>query len=129
MADFLSIGFISGRGRGGYGKSIGPAYTDYSNFGKKYQIRIFGERGHIYIPKGMAAGAAAEGGYLMMEKILNLIMRADFGDHSDVFCQFAAGFPGNVFGVGINAATVLTSAVLGFPGLLALYGIGIYKTL
>ena len=74
MADFLSDGFISGRGRGGYGKSIGPAHTDYSNFGKKYQIRIFGERGHIYIPKGMAAGAAAEGGYLMMEKILNLIM-------------------------------------------------------
>ena len=32
-------------------------------------------------------------------------------------------------GVGINAATVLTSAILGFPGLLALYGIGLYKIL
>nr|WP_305115045.1 pro-sigmaK processing inhibitor BofA family protein [uncultured Acetatifactor sp.] len=129
MADFLSVGFISGRGRGGYGKSIGPAYTDYSNFGKKYQIRIFGERGHIYIPKGMAAGAAAEGGYLMMEKILNLIMRAILGTIAMYFVNSLLDSLGMSLGVGINAATVLTSAVLGFPGLLALYGIGIYKTL
>ena len=32
-------------------------------------------------------------------------------------------------GVGINALTILTSGILGFPGLLALYGIGIYNGL
>ena len=32
-------------------------------------------------------------------------------------------------GVGINPVTVLTSAILGFPGLAALYGIGFYKFL
>ncbi len=32
-------------------------------------------------------------------------------------------------GVGINVYTVLTSGILGFPGLAALYGIGLYKTL
>ncbi|MCI5953219.1 MAG: pro-sigmaK processing inhibitor BofA family protein [Lachnospiraceae bacterium] len=31
--------------------------------------------------------------------------------------------------VGINVYTVLTSGVLGFPGIAALYGIGIYKSL
>lgn len=31
--------------------------------------------------------------------------------------------------VGINAVTVLTSAILGFPGVAALYGIGFYNIL
>lgn len=77
----------------------------------------------------MAAGAAAEGGYLMMEKILNLIMRAILGTIAMYFVNSLLDSLGMSLGVGINAATVLTSAVLGFPGLLALYGIGIYKTL
>ena len=77
----------------------------------------------------MAAGAAAEGGYLMMEKILNLIMRAILGTIAMYFVNSLLASLGMSLGVDINAATVLTSAVLGFPGLLALYGIGIYKTL
>ena len=77
----------------------------------------------------MAAGAAAGGGYLMMEKILNLIMRAILGTIAMYFVNSLLDSLGMSLGVGINAATVLTSAVLGFPGLLALYGIGIYKTL
>ena len=36
---------------------------------------------------------------------------------------------GIVLCVGINPLTVLTSGILGFPGLLAVYGIGFYKTL
>lgn len=36
----------------------------------------------------------------------------------------------NIFlGVGVNPASVLTSGILGFPGLILLYGIGIYKLL
>lgn len=31
--------------------------------------------------------------------------------------------------VGLNSASLLTSAILGFPGLLLLYGIKIYKSL
>ena len=78
---------------------------------------------------GGAAGPPAEGGYLMMEKILNLIMRAILGTIAMYFVNSLLDSLGMSLGVGINAATVLTSAVLGFPGLLALYGIGIYKTL
>ncbi|MCI9218812.1 MAG: Pro-sigmaK processing inhibitor BofA [Lachnospiraceae bacterium] len=65
----------------------------------------------------------------MMEKILNLIMRAILGTIAMYFVNSLLDSLGMSLGVGINAATVLTSAVLGFPGLLALYGIGIYKTL
>ena len=36
------------------------------------------------------------------------------------------GFP---IEVGLNSASLLTSAILGFPGLLLLYGIKIYKLL
>ena len=32
-------------------------------------------------------------------------------------------------GVGVNIYTVLTSGILGIPGVAALYGIGLYKTL
>nr|WP_296439826.1 pro-sigmaK processing inhibitor BofA family protein [uncultured Acetatifactor sp.] len=65
----------------------------------------------------------------MMEKILNLIMRAILGTIAMYFVNSLLDSLGMSLGIGINAATVLTSAVLGFPGLLALYGIGIYKTL
>ena len=45
------------------------------------------------------------------------------------FINSLLGGIGLPLGVGINAATVLTSGILGFPGLLALYGIGIYRIL
>ena len=56
----------------------------------------------------------------MMEKILNLIMRAILGTIAMYFVNSLLDSLGMSLGVGINAATVLTSAVLGFPGLLAL---------
>lgn len=64
-----------------------------------------------------------------MEKILNVVMRGILGTIAMYFINSLLGGIGLSLGVGINAATVLTSGILGFPGLLALYGIGIYKIL
>ncbi len=64
-----------------------------------------------------------------MEKILNVVMRGILGTIIMYFINSLLSGIGLPLGVGINAATVLTSAILGFPGLLALYGIGLYKIL
>ena len=64
-----------------------------------------------------------------MEKIINLVMRGILGTIAIYFINMALERMGISAGVGINAATVLTSGILGFPGLLALYGIGFYKLL
>lgn len=64
-----------------------------------------------------------------MEKILNLVMRGILGTIAMYFINIVLERMGVGLDVGINAVTVLTSAILGFPGLLAIYGIGIYKIL
>ena len=64
-----------------------------------------------------------------MEKILNFVMRGILGTIAMYFINSVLERMGMPLGVGINAATVLTSASLGFPGLLAIYGIGLYKIL
>lgn len=64
-----------------------------------------------------------------MEKILNIVMRAILGTIAIYFINTALARRGISLGVGINAFTVLTSGILGFPGLLALYGVGLYRTL
>ncbi len=64
-----------------------------------------------------------------MEKILNVVMRGILGTIIMYFINSLLSGIGLPLGVGINAATVLTSGILGFPGLLALYGIGLYKIL
>lgn len=64
-----------------------------------------------------------------MERILNICMRGILGTIAMYFINYALTKAGISLGVGINAATVLTSGILGFPGLLALYGIGIYRSL
>ena len=64
-----------------------------------------------------------------MEKILNCVMRGILGTIAMYFINTALEKAGVSVGVGINAATVLTSGILGFPGLMALYGIGFYKLL
>ena len=64
-----------------------------------------------------------------MEKILNFVMRGILGTIAMYFINSVLEGMGISLGVGINAATVLTSGILGFPGLLAIYGIGIYKIL
>ena len=64
-----------------------------------------------------------------MERIINFVMRCVLGSIAIYFVNAVLAKMGISLNVGINAATVLTSGILGFPGLLALYGIGIYKFL
>lgn len=64
-----------------------------------------------------------------MEKILNFFLRAILGTIAMFFANAVLERAGISAGVGINSVTVLTSGILGFPGLLALYGFGIYKQL
>lgn len=63
------------------------------------------------------------------ETVINLCMRSILGTIAMYFINSVLANAGISLGIGINAATVLTSGFLGFPGLLALYGIGIYKFL
>ncbi len=63
------------------------------------------------------------------EWLLNAVMRSILGTIAIYFVNLALGALGISLGVGINAVTVLTSGILGFPGVLALYGIGIYQML
>ena len=55
-----------------------------------------------------------------MEKIINVVMRAILGTIAMYFINTALARAGISLGVGINTFTVLTSGILGFPGLLAL---------
>lgn len=64
-----------------------------------------------------------------MEKIINLCMRSILGTIAMYFINAALANMGISPGVGINAATVAISGLLGFPGLMALYGLGIYRHL
>ena len=64
-----------------------------------------------------------------MEWLLNLLMRGILGTIMIYFVNLGLAMFGISLGVGINGVTVLTSTILGFPGVLALYGIGIYQML
>lgn len=64
-----------------------------------------------------------------MEWMLNIVMRSILGTLAIYFINTSLASVGISLGVGINALTVLTSGILGFPGLLALYGIGIFQML
>ncbi|MCM1541081.1 MAG: pro-sigmaK processing inhibitor BofA family protein [Blautia sp.] len=63
------------------------------------------------------------------EWMLNVLMRGILGTIAIYFINNALTGFGIPVEVGINPVTVLTSGILGFPGLAALYGIGIYKIL
>ncbi len=64
-----------------------------------------------------------------MEWLLNMVMRSILCTIAIYFMNIALGTFGISVGVGINAVTVLTSGILGIPGLFALYGIAIYQML
>ena len=64
-----------------------------------------------------------------MEWLLNVFMRSVLGTIAIYFVNGALAGAGITLGVGINPATVLTSGILGLPGLVAIYGMGIYKYL
>ena len=63
------------------------------------------------------------------EWLLNILMRSILGTIAIYFVNGALAGAGIDLGVGINPVTVLTSGILGFPGLLAIYGVGVYKYL
>lgn len=63
------------------------------------------------------------------EWMLNVLMRGILGTIAIYFVNEALSGLGLPIVVGINPVTVLTSGILGFPGVIALYGIGIYKIL
>lgn len=64
-----------------------------------------------------------------MEWLLNVIMRSILGTLAIYFINAGLGMMGISLEIGVNVTTVLTCAVLGIPGLLALYGIAVYRML
>ena len=63
-----------------------------------------------------------------MERIINFIMRCVLGTIAMYFINTILAGTQLSLNVGINAVTVLTSGFLGIPGLIMLYGIGLYKS-
>ena len=64
-----------------------------------------------------------------MEWLLNIFMRSVLGTIAIYFVNSALLSAGITLGVGINPLTVLTSGILGLPGLVAIYGVGFYNYL
>lgn len=64
-----------------------------------------------------------------MEWLLNVVLRSILGTVAMYFVNSMLAMLGVSLGVGINAVTILTSGILGLPGLVALYGLGIYRLL
>lgn len=63
------------------------------------------------------------------EWLLSFVMRGIFGTLSIYFINLYMENNGMISSVGLNMTTVLTTAILGFPGLFALYGIHFFKTM
>ena len=63
------------------------------------------------------------------EWLLNILLRAVLGMVAVFFVNGFLTGRGIESGVGINVITFLTSGILGFPGLAALYGLGFYNLL
>lgn len=63
------------------------------------------------------------------EWIINFILRSVIGTVSIFFINGFLISQGISIAIGINPITVLTSGILGFPGLIMLYGINLYTFL
>lgn len=63
------------------------------------------------------------------ECLLNVVMRCVLGAIAIYFINLGLAAMGFLSGIGVNMLTVLTSGILGFPGLLLLYGLWIYQIL
>ncbi len=61
--------------------------------------------------------------------ILNFIIRSIMGSFCIILLNFFLKSVGYFIGVGLNPGTVLTSGILGFPGVILLFGIKIYELL
>ncbi len=60
---------------------------------------------------------------------MTVAMRCILGAIGIYFVNMGLEFLGITSGVGINAISVLTTGILGFPGFIALYGLGLYYNL
>ncbi|MFI3212916.1 MAG: pro-sigmaK processing inhibitor BofA family protein [Eubacteriales bacterium] len=63
------------------------------------------------------------------EIIINFVLRSVFGVIFIYFINEILLFQGFLYEIEINIVTILTSGILGFPGILLLYGIKIYSLL
>ena len=63
------------------------------------------------------------------EWLLNLIFRTVTETLAIFLSNLFLGICGMESSIGLNAVTVLTTAILGFPGLFLLYGIHFYKVM
>lgn len=64
-----------------------------------------------------------------IEWLLNVVLRSILGTVAMYFVNSVLATLGISLGVGINVVTILTSGILGLPGLVALYGLGVYRLL
>ena len=63
------------------------------------------------------------------EWIINFVLRTVSGTVAIFFINGFLVSNGIGIAIGINPLTILTSGILGFPGLIMLYGINLYKIL
>ncbi|MBQ8591560.1 MAG: pro-sigmaK processing inhibitor BofA family protein [Lachnospiraceae bacterium] len=64
-----------------------------------------------------------------VELIINFVLRSVLGTIAIYFINGFLGWTGLSVMIGINPLTVLTSGILGFPGVALLFGIEFYKLL
>ena len=64
-----------------------------------------------------------------VEWLVNFILRAVMGTIGIYFLNFLLAQRHISIAVGINPFTILTSGILGFPGVMVLYGIHFFKIL
>lgn len=63
------------------------------------------------------------------EFFINFLLRGVIGTLAMYCANMLLAGSGLTVAVGINPVTILTSSILGFPGVLLLYGINFYKLL
>ena len=63
------------------------------------------------------------------EWLINFVLRSIMGTIAIYFINMAVTFFGFATVVGINAVSVLTTGILGIPGIMMLYGLSIYEIL
>lgn len=84
----------------------------------------------ILLIVGICAGVLLIGAMRQRaEWLLNFVLRTVLGTLAIFLINFCLQKFGMTSGVGLNPVTVLTSGILGFPGLAMLYGIFFYKNL
>ena len=63
------------------------------------------------------------------EWLINFVLRSIMGTIAIYFINMGVTFLGFTSVVGINAVSILTTGILGIPGIVMLYGLSIYEIL